>query len=267
MSERLILDAPMLRRRRAELGLSVRAVADAIGIGAAAYTAVENGHRHSTLAFDTVLRLARLFGATVDELLARSDQLAATPAEDVAALGALLMDIGTLTPVGTLLEVLDWSLERLHRAEAQLADALAACGLALRRSASRLAIVDAARAVDPNVLAAAMRRHQGRNHMSLLEARLLRCVEHDDVPTQPSNAERVALQTLVNSGLITFGPSGTKNAEAPLVLADDVVHSLLLDEDPGGPGYTPARRRRSTATLPKRRNPDPKSAHRPTRGH
>jgi hypothetical protein len=96
---------------------------------------------------------------------------------------------------------------------------------------------------------AALRRHLGRDHLNLTEARMLRHVEHGDAPTQPSNPERVALGTLVRAELIGTGDARGKTAEAPLCLSEDVHFSLMLDEAPdaGNHGPTP-RPRRSPAT-------------------
>lgn len=241
------LNVQVLRARRAELGLSVRAIAAEAGLTGNGYVALEKGYGHDALSYGTVVRLARVLGLTLDELVA--DKPASNEEEDdAAALGVLLYSIGTLTPVGALTEVLDWPLDRLHRAEGELARRLEGVGARLRRSGARLAVVPANDAVDAKVLEAALRRHLGRDHVKLTEARMLRHVEHDDVPTQPSNPERVAMGVLVNAGLVAFGEPPTKTAEAPLVLSEDVRFSLMLEEDPNDEGTAPRRRRRSPVT-------------------
>lgn len=74
-------------------------------------------------------------------------------------------------------------------------------------------------------------------------------LENGDVPTQPSNAERVAMGVLVNAGLVAFAEAPAKAAEAPMVLSGDVRFSLMLDEDPPETGAKPASRRRSPVTV------------------
>lgn len=253
MNERTLLDVAFVRRRRAELGLSIRAISAQVGLSTTSYTMIENGHGHEVVTLDTVLRLARALGTTVDGLMVGAGAEAKDIDEDdddPARLGAVLFAVGKLTPVGTLLEVLDWSLDRLHQAEGRLAQTLGTCGMALRRNGNQLAITGAVDAVDTGTLEAAVRRHLHRDHLSVTEARLLRQVEHGDVPTQPSNPERVAMQTLVNAGLVMFASPAAKNTEAPMVLSDDVRYSLLLDEDPDA-SVPPRRRRRSVASVAK----------------
>ncbi|HAM02640.1 MAG TPA: hypothetical protein DCQ30_10530 [Acidimicrobiaceae bacterium] len=120
--------------------------------------------------------------------------------------------------------------------------------MSLRRNGHQLAIVGTVDAVDSATLEAAVRRHLHRDHVSNTEARLLRQVEHGDVPTEPSNHERVGLQTLVNARLVSFGSPTTKSTEAPIMLSEDVRFSLMLDEDPDA-SVPSRRRRRSTATV------------------
>jgi transcriptional regulator with XRE-family HTH domain len=236
---RSLIDYALVRRRRAELGLSIRQVAALIGTTGPGYVALENGGGNPDIGLDAASRLASALGLSLDQLV-RSQRIGPEHADDepslsgdVAALGALLSATGTLTPVGALCEVLDWPLDRFRAAENALSERLAAVGMVLRRSHARLAIERAAGAVDDEQLAKAVRRHLGRVHLSLTEARLLRHVEHGDVPTQPSNPEQVALGVLVNAGLVAPGPAPSKTAEAPLELTDDVRFSLMLEEPEG----------------------------------
>ncbi len=113
MSERALLDAALVRRRRPEMGLSVRTVSGELGVTATMYTALENGHGHDVVTLDTVLRLARVLGTTVEALLVDEveEPNAVDEEDDPARLGAVLVAVGKLTPVGTLIEVLDWPLD------------------------------------------------------------------------------------------------------------------------------------------------------------
>jgi transcriptional regulator with XRE-family HTH domain len=257
---RHILNTAMMRRRRAELGISARQLATMVGMTSPSYVAVENGGGNPDIGLDAAVRLAAALGVSLDYLVRT-----APPAEDnddvvgdavdgenatgddAAALGALLFTTGTLTPVGTLLEVLDRPLERLHAAETELAQRLQMVGLAIRRSISRLALVGDRTAISEGVLKGAVRRHIGRDHLSITEARMLRQVQYGDAPTQPSNPERVAMGVLVNAGLVDFGSSPSPTAEAPVILSEDVRFSLLLDDDQDD-SAEPTRRRRSPAT-------------------
>ena len=133
---------------------------------------------------------------------------------DAVALGTLLLSVGVLTPVSALAEALGWPLDRLHQAVVELARRLEGVGASLRRSTARLAIVTVSIAVTPETLQTTLRRHLGRDHVRFQEARILRHVEHRNVPTQPSNTEHVGMGVLVNAGLVAFGEPPMKT-EAP----------------------------------------------------
>jgi transcriptional regulator with XRE-family HTH domain len=263
------LDTALIRRRRAELGISVRAAAESIGLSGPTFTRLESGIDHGGLELVVVVRLASLLGVSLDQLIVQGGRDVASSGEtagdatDVAALGAVLFATQTHTPVGTLCEVHGWTLARLHEAEVALDAALCHVGITLSRQNARLGLARAEGAVDRDVLERSLRKHQGRDHVSITEARLLHHVEHGDAPTQPSNAERVALGMLVNAGLITFGSSRPRG-EAPLILSEDVRFSLLIDEEPS-PHAAPRRPRRSPACDPDVPPPTPTNAPRKSR--
>ena len=263
------LDTTLIRRRRAELGISVRAAAETIGLSGPTFTRLESGSDHGGLELGVVVRLASLLGLSLDQLIVKGQGAVTSAGEpagiaaDVAALGAVLFATQTHTPVGTLCEVHGWTLARLHTAEEALKAALCHVGITLSRQNARLGLARAEGAVDQDVLQRALRKHQGRDHVSITEARLLHRIEHGDAPTQPSNTERVALGMLVNAVLITFGPSRPKG-EAPLILCEDVRFSLLIDEEPG-PRAAPRRPRRGPACDPDVPPPTPTNAHRKSR--
>jgi hypothetical protein len=172
----------------------------------------------------------------------------------VAALGSLLLTLGELTPVGTLMEALGWSLERLRAAEDFLSNLLETVGMRINRSNARLAIVPGASAVDAVVRKQAVRQGMARNHVGLTEARVLRHILAGNAPTQPSNPERVAQGVLVNAGLLTFGSSSSAQNETPVSLSDDARYSLMVDEDPVRGDSPIPRSRRSRATVAARKD-------------
>ena len=126
------LDTALIRRRRAELGFSVRTAAEAIGLSGLTFTKLEGGSDHGGLELAVVVRLAGLLGVSLDQLILQGgregasggDEAAEDAAADVIALGAVLYATQALTPVGTLCEVHGWPLARLHAAEEALEDAL-----------------------------------------------------------------------------------------------------------------------------------------------
>ena len=243
------LDTALIRRRRAKLGLSARAVASELGITGAGYTAIESGLGNQSIDLGTLVRLSSALGLSVGELLGTPPTPTEEEADDAAALGALLLTLGERTPVGSLLEALEWTLERLHAAERGLSGGLARVGMRIHRSNSSLAIVPGVTAVADEARVRAVRQGMARNHVSLQEARMLRHIVAGDTPTQPSNPERVALAVLINAGLVAFEPAQSPKTEAPIVLAADVRYSLLLDEMPDEAAPVSARRRRSPATV------------------
>lgn len=230
------LNTALVRRRRAELGMSARAMGDLLGIPSISYTAIENGHGTDRLELRLLVRLSRALGVSLDELVTAPDvDRAEAPNEptadnDGAALGALLFAVGSQVPSGAICEALGWDFERLRVATEYLERALTSCVLVLRRTNARLQIARGESAVDPGALKITIRRQLGREQVSLSEARMLRRVEQSALPQQPSNPETVTLGILVNSELVSFGENPTKQTEAPMVLSDDVRYSLFLDE-------------------------------------
>jgi len=196
-----------------------------------AYAALENGVAGSEITLGAAKRLAGALGLNLDEMTTvHSGGTENEPVDDAARLGAVLMASETLTPVGSLCEILGWELERVHHAEMELARRLETVGMSLRRSMARLAITRAESAADRAEVRAATKRHLARDNVALTEARLLRYVMYGDPPTQPSNNEKKAQGVLVNAGLVSFAARWTRTAEAELVLSNDVRFSLLLDE-------------------------------------
>lgn len=229
------VDGALLRRRRAELGFSGREVADALGVPAPSYLALEGGHGTATVEFRTAVRLAQILGLSLDELIARPADPAAEDGalrgrdDDAAALGALLYATGTLTPVGALCEALGWDYERLHRAEKALGERLASCGLRLHRQTARLSIARAVGAVDTAVLKSVVRRQLARENVSLAEARMVRRIQQGRAPQTPSNAESVTFGVLVNAELVTFVEPSRRGTEREMVLSEDVRFSIECD--------------------------------------
>jgi transcriptional regulator with XRE-family HTH domain len=229
-----LLNTELLRRRRAELGISLRAIADQVGIGAPAYAVLENGHGHANLELGVVVRLARTLGLDIGDLVLTEDGShteRTEPGDDAAALGALLSATAALTQSGALCEALGWPLERLQAAKSVLEQRLAGVGMTFQRQSAAVKIVTAADKADRDAVARALRKHLARDHVSVIEARMLRAVELGAVPKQPTNPERVALGVLVNAELVGFAESGGRHREAPMVLADDVRFSLMLDDE------------------------------------
>ena len=110
-----------------------------------------------------------------------------------------------------------------------------------------------------------MRKHLARDRVNLTEARMLRNVLFDNIPTQLSNPDQKALGVLVNAELVDFTPGDGKR-EASMALSADVRDALMLDEDPSPIGDRTPRPRRSPVTAvgsagrPRRKSESPPSS-------
>ncbi len=229
-----ILDGEFVRRRLAELGLSIRAVGAALGTSGSVVVRIESGDNHPDLALGVITQLADLLGVNVADLFVSSQtqDRAGTVAEDVRALGSLLFAAETNTPAAALRDALGWTQVRTKAALTELATRLQDVGLQLSSVAYRQRIVRDATAANDEELASLVRAHVTRDGLNLTEASMLARIARGDAPRDPSNHETVAIKTLVNAGLVTLGQQPTPGAERPLVLTDSVRNSLLLDTPP-----------------------------------
>ena len=159
MTAATLLDGELVRRLRAELGLSARAVAAAaVGVTGNVIARLEAGDNHLELTLGVLSRLA-----------------------------------------AALREALGWSLQRLRTATTALEGGLLAVGLRLTRVAERYRIVRDDTAADAEELAALLRAHINRDGLNLTEASMLARIERAEAPREPSNPETVAIGTLVNA--------------------------------------------------------------------
>ena len=242
----MILDTHLIRRRREVLGLSVRAVAARLGVVGAVVRRIEASENHPDVNLGQVTKLAEILNVDVTTLFAP----AAPPDPggrhdegrdegrgdgDVAALGALLHAAGVLTPAAALRDALDWDKARLDRGLAALDVQAGAIGLRLNRNPAGFSLTRAVEACPADVLADVIRSHVNRDGLNLTEAAMLRRVANGEAPREPTNPEAVALGVLGNARLVKHGEAPTPTSQAPLVLAEAVRYSLLLDDEPDEP--------------------------------
>lgn len=220
-----------MRRRRAELGLSVRSVANQLGVSGIVVTGLETGSNHQDLPLGLVARLAAILGLDTADLFRRDEEAASGDAleSDVAAVGGLLFEAGIVTPTSALRRALGWNPRRLRIALDQLDGRLRAVGMRLSRQDDRSRIVRDVTATSPSEVAALIRSHITRDGLNRAEASILFRIEEGRAPREPSNPEAVAIGTLLNAGLIEVGKAPTGTSERPLVLSDVVRFSLMLD--------------------------------------
>ncbi len=246
----MILDAPLIRRRRAELGLSVREVAKHLGVSGAVVTAIEAGTNHNEVSLAHLFRLAGVLAVESTTLLTaeKAERPSAGPTEtpeaedaDAATVGALLEAAGVLTRLDVLCDALGWRAARLKVALDRLEERLPTVGLRLHRLHRAVRLTRASEPVPAAALAGVIRKHLNRAGMSLSEGRVLYRYVCGNRPTEPSNAEAVATGALANAALLVPAEENPNK----LVIADEVRFSLLLDDEPAPDGAPRRRDRRS----------------------
>ncbi len=226
-----ILNGELVRRRRAELGLSVRAMGAALGTSGSVIVRVESGDNHPDLTLGLVTQLAELLGVNVADIFVSShtQDRTHTTTDDVRALGSLLFAAETNTPVAAFRDALGWTQVRTKAALTELATRLQDVGLMLSSVAYRYRIVRDVTAANDEKLASLVRAHVTRDGLNLTEASMLARIARGDAPRDPSNPETVAIGALLNAGLLTLGERPTPGAEVPFRLSDAVAFSVWGD--------------------------------------
>lgn len=199
----MILDVALVRRRRRELQMSKRQVADQLGVTVMTVSRLEKGENHEALSLALVSNLAGVLSVDLGRLCRsapapvprRSDQLA-------AAAGELLAHMTALTPVDALAESLDVTVDELEEALAVLAVRLEAVGMCLHRLNRTVAVRPAGKA-SPDHVKAMARKRLARSGMNITEARILaRALAGTLDEGKLGNADQVALGRLRNAGII-----------------------------------------------------------------
>lgn len=225
----MILDADLLRRRRVELRLSIRQLAENVGVTSPVIRAMEAGDNHKDLAVGFIERVADSLGLDPATLWATDNDTEGAPGDDAATVGAVLHATGVLTPTVTIAEILDWSLDRVDTALDDLAVALAAAGLRLHRLKRSVSIERAVEAADRDVIRRAVRAHLNEDSLNLTEAKVLTRIATGTLTKELSNPDKVALGVLSNAELV----QPIEGTGAAWELADDVAFSLMLDHATG----------------------------------
>ena len=99
------------------------------------------------------------------------------------------------------------------------------------RNDDRHRIVRDVNAIDSTELASVLRAHVNRDGLNRTEASMLHRVHVEGAPREPTNAQAVALGTLLNAGLVVIDELRPGGKERPLVLSEEVRFSLLLVQD------------------------------------
>ena len=181
-----LLDANLIRRRRAALGLSERDLGKRLGVTGFTINALERGANHDDLPAGLIGALAEALALTPNELFnTPTGTRTADATSDVAAIGALLAGDGRLVPTAALGEVLDWAGERVTVALEELAAQLPVVGQRLHRLGNDVSIVAAA--APPARLERLSRRVMAARGLNTQQAQLLYRAWHGQLtPTMPS---------------------------------------------------------------------------------
>lgn len=213
------LHADLIRRRRNELGLSLRAVGRRLGLTGLTVGRIEAGSNHDELTLRTLARLADVLAVDIRQLFA-GDEPPAAPADDrpdVRAAGALLAAADGPVALDTLADALETSLPETTALLEELGRALGPAGLRLARGPDGITIVpDVCR--DTDRLERLLRGQHATHGLTILDASLLARVHAGTLDRdRMGNADQVALARLENAGMIDDGG-----------LTDEVRYSLGL---------------------------------------
>ena len=173
-----------------------------------------------------IARLAELLGVTPSELFIRPADEAPAPADDDRAVEAALASLQGVVAVSDLARALDWTLDRTRAALDVLAVRLEQTGCRLHRNAwQQCSIRPATDHLSHQQLHAIQRigpRQRGLTHTT---ARVLMASSRGEIDDHwfktASNADRVALQTLLKQGAVLTKPGDTRIVPAP-----DVAYGL-----------------------------------------
>lgn len=215
-----LLDHDLARRRRQDLALTERELARLLGVGGAVVRGLEQGRNHETLPLGLLARWAELLGVQLALLLTEPDgEVQPTEPDDAAAIGMLLAEADRLIALDALADALDWSLERVRTAVADLAGRTAGVGLVVHRLNNDVALRPAATRGDE--VKELLRVHQARRGLQLTEAKVLYRVMRGTLELNHlGNADRVALGRLQRAGIVDLDVAGLK-------LTDSAAGSLV----------------------------------------
>lgn len=199
----MLLDTNAIVRRRQNLRISIRGLADTLGVAMTVIARLEEGTNHDDLPLNFVIRLADALALDIQQMI---DQPEPQPEEprDGATVGALLSEAGALTPVETLASALGWNLRRTETALDQLAEDAGRVGMKLHRLRGQAQLVYDAATASIQEIEAFIRLHDARSGMTVGQAKTLKAITDGATSKQlQSNSDRVNLGRLRNAGYVT----------------------------------------------------------------
>jgi len=198
-----LLSAELIRRRRLELGLSLREVAKYLGGTMQVVVGIETGSNHERITVAALAKLAELLAVDPADLFAVTEPPKSDGSELTGRVGSLLQAVGGPVSVDTLADVLSTPIADIWSAVDDLDDRLRPAGLRVQRVGPDVAICAGA-AIDPKPLRETMRRDAARRGLQTNEIDLLyRIVDGKVDEKSLGNSDRVALGRLRNAGIVT----------------------------------------------------------------
>lgn len=207
-----LLNVPLIRERRRELGFSQRALAKELGQSSAWVASLEKRANHRELRLGQLARLAETLGVSLSELLRTSGGECTAAAMDATKIEALLFDAQRAVPPEVLAETLDWTLQRTLRALGELRQSLATRGLSLQRTNGGFKLVGSSNALTKTEWSRVIKAHAARFGLKRNEAKALYGVFTgaiaDGWESRASNDLRVCMARLIKNQLVVESDDG-----------------------------------------------------------
>jgi transcriptional regulator with XRE-family HTH domain len=221
------LDVELVVRRRTELGMSQRALAAEAGMTSAALSILEAGSNHAEVTLKTARRLADALGLPLRALFPAGDaSVEQEPRPDDALVEAVIVSAGQAIQRHEIARILGWDIDRTGRALEAVRTRLEGSGVVLHRASSGYMIRHRVDLLSEDEILELERLRLRTRQVREPAMRLLLKIVRDGLPRKwaqtASNADRVALQMLIKSGLVAETKTGFA-ATPPL------IKSLKLD--------------------------------------
>lgn len=209
-----LLDSQRIRHLRHVRGFSVRRVARHLGISATAVTSMETGANHAGLPLRVIADLAHLLGVAPAELFDRDRRQPAAPTTDDQAIEAALAITRSATSTTDLGRALGWELARVRSAIEVLGHRQAHTGMRIHDHGwQRHTLRPATEHLSKDQQQGLHRIGPQHRGLTIETASLLAQVAQGAVKKgwhrSSSIGQRMALQTLLNQGLVEVERNGT----------------------------------------------------------
>ena len=225
------VNTALIAARRLELNLSLREVADALGLAEAGWRHLEQGNNLDCLTLGQLGVLADLLCVPIEDLLV-GEQPVAPPAASALEqrVGAALLLAGRSLSLGLLAEAMGATTDDVRAALDALQARLAPAGLVVSRKGVHATLVPDRGSLQDDGIRAAMRAGDARDGLPSAPARLLhRLASGESMAQAPSREDQARAATLLRGGWVVAGEEA-RSGHAAVALHPDVRFSLALDD-------------------------------------